>query len=172
MSERHEVPGRGEMHQASVLVRQVLVLNEAMEFIMRREMDINETDFQAMQHLMKQPSMSPGELAQLLHLTPAATTTVIDRLVLKGHVQRAPHPTDRRRWLISPSEKSVRDAMEKLMPMILEVDEKVRSYDHADQAVIVDFLGAVVGSIKNRITALENSTPGPAGSTVTSNGER
>ncbi|WP_425862244.1 MarR family winged helix-turn-helix transcriptional regulator [Arthrobacter sp. TWP1-1] len=172
MSDRHEVPQRGKMHQASVLVRQVLVLNEEMEFIMRREMDINETDFQAMQHLMKQRTMSPGELAKLLHLTPAATTTVIDRLVRKGHVQRAPHPTDRRRWLISPSEDSVREAMEKLMPMILEVDEKVRGYDDAEQAAIVDFLGAVVGSMNSRITALQNSNPGPGGPTEPSNVER
>lgn len=147
------------MHPASVLVRQILVLNEVMEFIMRREMDLNETDFQAMQHLMKQRSMSPGELAKVLHLTAAATTTVIDRLARKGHITRTPHPTDRRRWLISPSEQSVRSAMEKLMPMIMDVDNKVRSYNEADQAVIVDFLGSVVASMSSRVAALEN---GPA----------
>ncbi len=171
MPESEDVPHRGRMHQASILVRQILVLNEDMEFLMRREMDVNETDFQAMQHLMKHRSMSPGELAQLLHLTPAATTTVIDRLVGKGHVLRAPHPTDRRRWLISASEESVRAAMAKLMPMILEVDEKVRAYDDAEQAVIVEFLGGVVGAMSNRIAALQNSIPGPGGPTEPSNGE-
>jgi len=148
-----------QMHQASVLVRQILVLNEIMEFIMRREMDLNETDFQAMQHLMKQRSMSPGELAKLLHLTAAATTTVIDRLARRGHITRTAHPTDRRRWLISPSEHSVRAAMEKLMPMIMDVDNKVRSYDDGEQAVIVDFLGSVVTAMSNRVQALED---GPA----------
>lgn len=144
-----------QMHPASVLVRQILVLNEVMEFIMRREMDLNETDFQAMQHLMKQRSMSPGELAKVLHLTAAATTTVIDRLARKGHITRTPHPTDRRRWLISPSEMSVRAAMEKLMPMIMDVDNMARSYDGHDQGVIVDFLGSVVASMDRRVLALE-----------------
>ncbi|MHA7177881.1 MarR family winged helix-turn-helix transcriptional regulator [Arthrobacter sp. Sr24] len=149
-------PTRGSMHPASVLVRQVLVLNETMEFIMRREMEINETDFQAMQHLLKLRSMSPGELAQMLHLTPAATTTVIDRLVAKGHVHRTPHPTDRRRWVISPSEDSVQSAMEMLMPMVLDVDHAVRGYGGDEQRVIVDFLSGVVDSMTNRIANLES----------------
>lgn len=156
MPDTHDGRPRVPMHPASVMVRQILVLNEVMEFIMRREMDLNETDFQAMQHLMKQRSMSPGELAKVLHLTAAATTTVIDRLARKGHITRTPHPTDRRRWLISPSEESVRAAMDKLMPMIMDVDNKVRSYDDHEQAVIVDFLGSVVSSMTDRVAALEH----------------
>ncbi|MEO8220825.1 MAG: MarR family transcriptional regulator [Specibacter sp.] len=119
-------------------------------------MNLNETDFQAMQHLMKQRSMSPGELAKMLHLTAAATTTVIDRLERKGHITRTPHPTDRRRWLISPSEESVRAAMAKLMPMIMDVDTMVRTYKDDEQAVIVDFLRKVVTSMSERVSALEN----------------
>ncbi|RAN73502.1 hypothetical protein B5P43_30470 [Bacillus sp. SRB_336] len=151
----------GPMHRASVLIREILVLNEVMEFIMRRQMDLNETDFQAMQHLLKQRSMSPGELAQSLHLTAAAATTVIDRLVAKGHARRTPHPTDRRRWLISPSEDSIRRTMEKLMPMILEVDSKVRSYDDDGQRIIVDFLDGVVASMNHRVAVLEQETGQP-----------
>lgn len=158
MSGEQVSPPRGSMHPASILVRDVLVLNETMEFIMRREMDINETDFQAMQHLLKLRSMSPGELAQMLHLTPAATTTVIDRLVTKGHVHRTPHPTDRRRWVISPSEESVKSAMEMLMPMILDVDRAVRGYGEHEQRVIVDFLSGVVQSMSVRIAVLEQQS--------------
>ncbi len=156
MQETNGARPRVQMHAASVLVRQVLVLNEVTEFIMRREMNLNETDFQAMQHLMKQRSMSPGELAKMLHLTAAATTTVIDRLERKGHITRTPHPTDRRRWLISPSEESVRAAMAKLMPMIMDVDTMVRTYKDDEQAVIVDFLRKVVTSMSERVSALEN----------------
>ncbi|WP_442215347.1 MarR family winged helix-turn-helix transcriptional regulator [Specibacter sp. RAF43] len=144
------------MHRASVLIRQILVLNEVIEFIMRRQMELNETDFQAMQHLLKYRSMSPGELAQSLHLTAAATTTVIDRLVGKGHACRTPHPTDRRRWLVTPSEESIRKTMEKIMPMIMEVDGKVRSYDDDGQRVIVDFLDSVVAAMNHRVAVLED----------------
>lgn len=153
-------PPQGPMHEASVLIRRILVLNENMEFMMRREMEVNETDFQAMQHLMKARSMTPTQLAQLLHLTPAATTTVIDRLVGKGHVTRAPHPTDRRRWVITPSRESVKFAMEKLMPMILDVDDSVRGFSHEHQEAIVHFLNSVVASMDKRAAALDTDWRG------------
>lgn len=143
------------MHPATVLLRQILELNEVMEFAMRREMSLNETDFQAMQHLIKHRSMSPGELAQFLHLTAAATTTVIDRLAAKGHIVRTAHPTDRRRLLISPSAESIKETMSRLMPMILEVDAKVQTYDGNCQAAIVDYLVSVADSMNERAAALE-----------------
>lgn len=142
------------MHPATSIIRQILELNEVMEFAMRREMGLNETDFQAMQHLIKHRSISPGDLAQFLHLTPAATTTVIDRLAEKGHITRIVHPTDRRRQLIEPSAQSVKDTMDRLMPMILEVDAKVRTYARDEQEVIVDFLSSVAASMLERSAAM------------------
>ena len=143
------------MHPATVLLRQILELNEVMEFAMRREMSLNETDFQAMQHLIKHRSMSAGELAQFLHLTAAATTTVIDRLAARGHIVRTAHPTDRRRQLISPSAESIKETMARLMPMILEVDAKVQTYNVDCQAAIVDYLVNVADSMNERAATLE-----------------
>ncbi|MFQ4147396.1 MarR family transcriptional regulator [Arthrobacter sp. LAPM80] len=163
MSEKMHVnpqDGRPRMHPATVVLRQILELNEVMEFAMRRELALKETDFQAMQHLIKHRTMSPGELAQLLHLTPAATTTVIDRLESKGHISRTPHPTDRRRQLISPSPKSVKETMARLMPMILGVDAKVRTYTPQEQEAIVDFLTSVAGSMIESSAALGSPSTG------------
>jgi len=162
--------GQVQMHRASVLVRQVLVLNEVMEYEMRRAMDLNDTDFQAMQHLLKNRAMEPGELALALHLTAAATTTVIDRLAGKGHVVRVQHPSDRRRLLIKPSADSVRRTMEKIMPMIMQVDDKVRSYDDAGQRLIIDFLDSIVAFMGERIAVLESSAPNPEPPDPTSQG--
>ncbi len=159
MQDQASDDARPRMHPATVVLRQILELNEAMEFVMRRSMDLNETDFQAMQHLIKYRSMSPGELAQFLHLTAAATTTVIDRLVGKRKITRTPHPTDRRRLLISPSAEAIKETMDRLMPMILEVDRKVRSYDDGNQTAIVDFLGSVASSMGERLAALDEQDP-------------
>ena len=144
-----------QMHPANVLIRKVLVLSESMEFAVRRKMGLNETDFQAMQHLMKDPSMTPGELARRLHLTAAATTTVVDRLVDKGHVRRDRDPTDRRRWLVSPSEDSTRRTMATIMPMILKVDARVRGYSADSQESIVDFFENMLFCMNESIDALE-----------------
>ena len=147
-----------QMHPATVLIRKVLVLSESMEFAVRRKMGLNETDFQAMCYAsqrMKDPSMTPGELARRLHLTAAATTTVVDRLVDKGHVRRDRDPTDRRRWLVSPSEDSTRRTMATIMPMILKVDARVRGYSADSQESIVDFFENMVFCMNENIDALE-----------------
>lgn len=155
MQDQPNEDGRPRMHPATILLRQILELNELMEFAMRRAMALNETDFQAMQHLIKGRSLSPSELAQSLHLTAAATTTVIDRLVRKGKITRASHPTDRRRLLISPSAEAIKETMDRLMPMILDVDAKARSYGHEGQAAIVDFLNSVALSMRESVAAMD-----------------
>ena len=147
--------GKRQMHQASVLLRRILVLNEVMEYQMRRDLKINETDFQAMQHLLKHGSLTPGALASALHLTSAATTTVVDRLVRSGHAQRAPHPSDRRRWLVEPTPESAREAMARLMPMVIEADDLVKAMDGRGQENVVSYLEGVVAAVERRIGEMD-----------------
>lgn len=154
------------VHAASHRLREVLVLNELMEYRMRLHLNINETDFQAMQHLMRARSMSPGELARAVHLTSAATTTVVDRLVAAGHARRVPHATDRRRWLVKPTESTIRETMEQLMPMILETDTVVSGMDDACQAAVVTYLDSVVAAMKGRAAEMaeaDERRPGTGG---------
>lgn len=141
----------GGMHEATHHVRRLMQLNYLLEFLMRREMDVNETDFDAMQHLMRERSMSPSELAAALHMTPAAATTVIDRLVMAGHARRTPHASDRRRYLVEPTVESARAAMAQLIPMIRETDEALRGRSEHEQRVITDYLGVVIGAMERRI---------------------
>lgn|GEM_PF-525997 len=44
---------------------------------------------------------SPGELCEVLGRTTGGMTLTLDRLTANGWVQRAPHPTDRRRIVVS-----------------------------------------------------------------------
>jgi DNA-binding MarR family transcriptional regulator len=43
------------------------------------------------------PGVSPGELARIVRLHPSTITGVVQRLVLKGYLQREQDPTDSRR---------------------------------------------------------------------------
>jgi DNA-binding MarR family transcriptional regulator len=52
-------------------------------------------------------AMSPGRLARELDLTPASTTALLDRLERAGHAERRPHPTDRRRAIVEPTEHAL-----------------------------------------------------------------
>lgn len=45
--------------------------------------------------------LTPGEVASTVRLTPPATTELLDRLDRAGYVTRGPHPSDRRKVLVS-----------------------------------------------------------------------
>jgi DNA-binding MarR family transcriptional regulator len=45
--------------------------------------------------------LTPSEVAAAVHLTPPATTELLDRLDRAGYITRGPHPSDRRKVLVS-----------------------------------------------------------------------
>lgn len=143
------------VHPASVLLRQILVLNDVVEFHTRRCLNTNETDLQAMQLLMQQGSMTPSELAERLHLSAAAITTVIDRLVRRGHAERVVHPADRRRALIRPIPAAAAEVMELILPMIENSDAVVQEMTPQEQSVVVRYLDGVAGSMRSFIGDLQ-----------------
>lgn len=148
------------MHPASVLLRKILVLNDTVEYRMRVHLKTNDTDFQAMQHLLQTGPLSPSALATQLHLTTAAVTSVIDRLVQAGHVRRVPHRSDRRRIVVEPTESSIREAMAQLMPMILTTDSLVKGMDEVGQEAVVAYLDGVVASMQERIDSMTAAAEG------------
>ncbi|MGW6173697.1 MarR family winged helix-turn-helix transcriptional regulator [Arthrobacter sp. NPDC055138] len=154
-----EEPRRPEMHAASVLMRKVLVLNDKVEYQMRRVMGTNETDFQAMQHLMAKGPMTPSQLADVLHITTAAATTVVDRLVRADHARRVPHPLDRRSTMVEPTAHAADFAMAKLMPMIQQTDQMVRDMQPDQQEAVVAYLGGVIQAMEQHIVELAGEQP-------------
>ncbi|MEI8080033.1 MAG: MarR family transcriptional regulator, partial [bacterium] len=63
----------------------------------------------ALEHLDADGSLGPSELARRLQLTTGAVTALVDRLEASGHVARAPHPSDRRRIVITRTQKADED---------------------------------------------------------------
>ncbi|GAA4283624.1 hypothetical protein GCM10022261_11550 [Brevibacterium daeguense] len=155
-------PGREglALHRASVLLRQVLVLNEEVEHRLQRQIDTSETDLRAMQHLMRQRQMTPTELAEALRLSTAATTTVIDRLVRRGHAVRAPHPADRRRTLIRPDRAAADRVMSVVRPLISETDSVVQEMPPPAQQAVVDYLEGVIAAMRSTISRLQSAVSG------------
>lgn len=155
MAENEKSPSSASrMHPASLHLRRILVLNDVMEYRMRMHLKTNDTDFQAMQQLMQLGPLTPSKLAGVLHLTTAAITSVIDRLEKAGHAERIPHPTDRRGVLVRPTDSSVREAMQQLMPMILKTDSLVREMDEKEQQAVTRYLQGAADAVQERIDAM------------------
>jgi DNA-binding MarR family transcriptional regulator len=120
----------------------------AAEAAMRRRtrsaMRMGETDLLAIRFLLKREgegrTVSPKDLAAHLGISSASTTVLIDRLVRSGHVERRPHPTDRRALVIAPtiaSDDEVRATLGEMHRRMIEVAEAL---DADDAAAVLGFL--------------------------------
>lgn len=127
-----------------LLIREIYQLSQRFERRLGASLSVNTTDLAAMEHLMEGGPMTPSELATRLEMSTAATTHVIDRLVAVGHVERRPHPVDRRKIVVVPAPASVARAFEELAPMIAGVGAAADAYSAEEQAVISGFLSSVV----------------------------
>lgn len=81
------------------LFTQIRALGSAMDTFERaasQKLGINRSDLHALNALEHGP-LSHGHLAERLNLTSGTVTTLVDRLVDAGYVERRPDPTDRRR---------------------------------------------------------------------------
>ena len=143
----------GYWYSADRTRRGVAVLNalrdyRAAEAAMRRRtrsaMRMGETDLLAIRFLLKREgegdSVSPKDLAAHLGISSASTTVLIDRLARSGHVERRPHPTDRRALVIAPtiaSDDEVRATLGEMHRRMIDVAEELEP----DEAVaVLDFL--------------------------------
>ncbi|HET6302114.1 MarR family winged helix-turn-helix transcriptional regulator [Microbacterium sp.] len=67
---------------------------------MKGDMDMNATDLAAMRMMIMREqrgeTVSPHDVARHLRITTASTTKLLDRLEAAGHIERQPHPRDRR----------------------------------------------------------------------------
>lgn len=83
----------------SELFAEIRALGAAMDVFERtasRMLDINRSDLHALNALEHGP-LSHGDLADRLGLTSGTVTTLVDRLVEAGYVERHADPNDRRR---------------------------------------------------------------------------
>jgi DNA-binding MarR family transcriptional regulator len=135
---------RPRVRRATELIREFLDVSEEFEAHVGRELTVNPTDLQAMQHLIMSGPLGPTDLSRRLGISTAATTAVVDRLVAVGHASRTQHPTDRRGVVIVPNPASVQRAMSTLLPMIMGIDGVLDEFDEDDQAVITAYLERVL----------------------------
>jgi len=139
------------VRRASELVREFTEVNAQYAAQLGRELEVNATDLQAMQHLVMSGSLSPTELARRLDISTAAATSVVDRLVAVGHATRQQHPTDRRSVVVVPRPASVERAMAALMPMIIGIDRVLDEFDEDEQATITEYLQRIVDAYRARL---------------------
>jgi len=107
-----------------------------------RRLGVGLTDVQALDHLLSAPT-SPGELAERLGLRPASVTAVVDRLERAGHVERRPHPDDRRRQVLVATPHAQREAFAALRPLLAELGAAADHMSDAERLAAARYLERV-----------------------------
>lgn len=113
---------------------------------------LHRSDLQALQALVTARTsgagaLTPGELAQVLVLSPSATTTLVDRLERAGHVERHHDQDDRRRISLTMTEHAGTEARAMFGPMAAAMVDLLDDFDDAEVATISRFLAAATGVV-------------------------
>lgn len=125
-------------------MRQYRAAEQAMRRRTRTSMGMGETDLLALRILFdaqtKGETITAKDLARRLDISSASTTVLIDRLEKSGHVERRPHPTDRRAVVVAvtaASDVEVRETLGRMHRDMLEVAESLTA---EDAAIVIAFL--------------------------------
>ncbi|MFC4609347.1 MarR family winged helix-turn-helix transcriptional regulator [Streptomyces maoxianensis] len=101
---------------------------------------VNRTDLRCLDLVLGAGELSAGELSAALKLSPAATTTVIDRLERIGLVVRSRDAANRRRVLVTATDAARAAEAEVYVPVGVAGAEALSRYDEEQLATILDFL--------------------------------
>jgi DNA-binding MarR family transcriptional regulator len=122
-------------------IRQALRI-PAYEDALADHLGLNVSDLRCFEHVVAEPGLTAGRLAELSGLTTGAVTGVLDRLERAGFVQRRPDPGDRRSVTIHPVPGRVADLAAARASVDAGVGRLLERHDAAGRAAILEFLGA------------------------------
>lgn len=139
MSEFDEPP-----ETMSAVQRLVIASLHLRRAVMRRT-GLTVTEFEALEFMVETPS-APSELARLLDVSTAAATGVVDRLERRGHVERRPHPQDRRRTEVHITDSGRDEMAVHLRPMLLALRALDEGLTEAERQVVLRFLSGAAAA--------------------------
>jgi DNA-binding MarR family transcriptional regulator len=120
--------------------------------------NLNRTDYRALQILSASQGLTAGELARALRVTTGATTRVIDSLVAAGHARREWDPEDRRRILVSVTPAARRALDQSLQGLREDLREALEGYAPEELETLERFLGGLRGLVRTHARRLGRST--------------
>lgn len=131
-------------------VHELLMLAPAVHAELAARVGVGVTDLLALDHTTSAPSeLGVVELGNLLKIRSASATVLVDRLVARGHLERAPHSTDRRRTSLHPTPTAHREVRAALEPLILDISEITDELTQAESEVVMRVLQRITTALSD-----------------------
>ncbi len=92
--------------------------------------------------------ISPSRLAARLGLSPSATTALIDRLEVSGHLERHRDPDDRRRVTLSMPEAARVDGRRMFSPLAEVFTDSWRDFTDEERRTVARFLSGSIEAMR------------------------
>lgn len=121
----------------------------------RGSMGLGETDMRALHFLMvaavRKERVNARTLATHLQITTASTTKLLDRLESAGHIERRPHPQDRRSFVITVVDDTRAQAMESMGRHQAARMKAAIALSPAERGIVTDFLMRMAGDMAHSL---------------------
>lgn len=140
---RSEAPPATLNLPLSKLFYELLMAADSMRSRWREQLDLSAYELLAVMHVLQEP-MTVGELGRRLCLTSGAMTALVDRLCDRELIERASHPSDRRKVILRPTPRAQARVWALVGPVARSVDAIESSIDHDDAIGHVDLLVQVI----------------------------
>ncbi|MFI9815053.1 MarR family winged helix-turn-helix transcriptional regulator [Saccharothrix variisporea] len=130
------------------LLRQLVVESDHFVGLFGEWHGLHRTDMNALVLIMdadrRGTPLSPGRLAEAMHLSASATTSVLDRLESSGHVERARSTTDRRKVELRVHDKALDLGRRFFAPLNSAYTAAWEAFSDEEKATIARFLLASI----------------------------
>jgi DNA-binding MarR family transcriptional regulator len=137
----------GDDQSVSALLRRFALQRELWLGSLCRRLDVSRSDVSALDALEQLGPRTPTELGELLCLTSASVTALVDRLERQGWAVRDDHPGDRRKIVVTLTAIAHETRSREFQPYLDAIDEAVARLAPTDRAVVVTFLDDLLRGI-------------------------
>lgn len=121
---------------------------------MKDDMDMNATDLAALRMLIvregRGEAVSPHQVADHLRISTASTTKLLDRLTTSGHIERRPHPSDRRARVVVLTDEARATFFRHFGERLGQMRSVADRYSDDELAVIARFLSGMSETLDPR----------------------
>src|ERR671930_967684 len=132
---RNELIGR-----LALAIRASQNVSDAYDEHVAHALGINLTDLRCLDILGQRGPLTAGQLAEAMHLSSGAITTLVDRLERAGYARRVRDTVDRRRVLIELDPEAERRAEVFYKPMMQWTVKMLEAYTDEQIELLVDFM--------------------------------
>ncbi|WP_407319328.1 MarR family winged helix-turn-helix transcriptional regulator [Isoptericola halotolerans] len=116
-----------------------------------RDMDMNVNDLRALRYVIACEQggtpVTPRMLSARLDISTAATTKLVDRLCRSGHLERRPHPSDRRSVVVAATHDAHHEVRERLGGMHARMRDIAQAVPPSARPAVRDFLQAMAAEL-------------------------